>query len=82
VRRDPGLEAVLVGLPEEIGPLLEHRSTGLQADLGAAASQVVAMDEPPADALRRKRDSSMRVAMNLVHEGRPPPASAPATPAR
>ena len=28
------------------------------------------MDEPPADALRRKKDSSMRVAINLV-EGRP-----------
>jgi phosphate acyltransferase len=27
------------------------------------------MDEPPADALRRKRDSSMRVAINLVRDG-------------
>ena len=27
------------------------------------------MDEPPADALRRKKDSSMRVAINLVKEG-------------
>ena len=27
------------------------------------------MDEPPADALRRKKDSSMRVAINLVKSG-------------
>ena len=27
------------------------------------------MDEPPADALRRKKDSSMRVAINLVKDG-------------
>lgn len=33
------------------------------------ASQVVAMDEPAADALRKKKDSSMRVALNLVRDG-------------
>jgi glycerol-3-phosphate acyltransferase PlsX len=33
------------------------------------ATEVVAMHEPPADALRRKKDSSMRVAVNLVKDG-------------
>lgn len=33
------------------------------------ASEVVAMSEPPADSLRKKKDSSMRVAINLVKEG-------------
>lgn len=33
------------------------------------ASQRVEMDEPPAQALRFKKDSSMRVAINLVKEG-------------
>ena len=33
------------------------------------ASQVVEMSEPPADALRKKKDSSMRVAINLVKAG-------------
>ncbi len=33
------------------------------------ASQQVAMDEPPSRALRYKRDSSMRVAINQVKEG-------------
>ncbi len=34
-----------------------------------AASQVVLMDDPPALALRKKTDSSMRVALNLVKTG-------------
>ena len=33
------------------------------------ASQVVAMDEKPQEALRRKKDSSMRVAIDLVKAG-------------
>ncbi len=33
------------------------------------ASEVVEMHEPPADALRKKKDSSMRVAINLVKGG-------------
>ena len=33
------------------------------------ASEVVAMDEAPSQALRKKKDSSMRVAINLVKEG-------------
>jgi glycerol-3-phosphate acyltransferase PlsX len=33
------------------------------------ASEVVRMDEPPAQALRYKKDSSMRVAVNLVKNG-------------
>lgn len=34
------------------------------------ASEVVSMSEPPADSLRKKKDSSMRVAINLVKSGR------------
>ena len=34
------------------------------------ASEVVGMDESPASALRGKKDSSMRVAINLVKEGK------------
>ena len=33
------------------------------------ATQVVGMDENPAHALRKKKDSSMRVAINLVRDG-------------
>jgi glycerol-3-phosphate acyltransferase PlsX len=34
------------------------------------ASEVVDMSEPPAEALRKKKDSSMRVAINLVKDGK------------
>ena len=33
------------------------------------ASEVVEMSDPPADAVRKKKDSSMRVAINVVKEG-------------
>ena len=33
------------------------------------ASEVVGMSEPPAESLRKKKDSSMRVAINLVKDG-------------
>ncbi|VAW63876.1 Phosphate:acyl-ACP acyltransferase PlsX (EC 2.3.1.n2) [hydrothermal vent metagenome] len=34
------------------------------------ASETIAMDESPSQALRKKKDSSMRVMINLVHEGK------------
>ena len=34
------------------------------------ASEVVQMSEPPVEVLRKKKDSSMRVAINLVKEGK------------
>ena len=71
LRRNPELEAILVGPEEQLEPLLARRSAGLRGRVAIQpATQVVAMDEPPADALRRKRDSSMRVAINLVREER------------
>ncbi len=71
LRRETALHAVLVGLPEAITPLVEHRSTSLRARVSIQpATEIVGMDEPPAEALRRKRDSSMRVAINLVKDGR------------
>ena len=64
------LELVLVGQPEAIDPHLSRRP-GRVRDLVRvlAAREVVGMDEPPAEALRRKRDSSLRVAIDLVKAG-------------
>ena len=68
--RQSDVEIVLVGIPEAI-----ERELGAQ---GAAAgprlrlqpaSEVVAMDEPVAQAMRSKKDSSMRVAIDLVKAG-------------
>src|SRR5262245_25938774 len=67
--REFGLASVLVGDKASI----EREIARLAAqDLPVSvrhASQVVGMGESPAQALRRKRDSSLRVAAELVKEG-------------
>jgi glycerol-3-phosphate acyltransferase PlsX len=67
--RQPDVAIVLVGKADE----LERELATLGAKTGErlrvqAASEVVAMDEPLATALRVKKDSSMRVAVDLVKE--------------
>jgi phosphate acyltransferase len=68
--RWPDVALVLVGMAD----VLERELAARRAAPGdrlrlQPASQVVAMDEPPAQALRYKKDSSMRVAINLVKGG-------------
>ncbi len=61
----------LVGQPAVIED--ELRRAGVKPDERlqiVPATEVVRMDEPPAQALRSKRDSSMRVALTLLREGR------------
>src|SRR5579872_1100910 len=71
LQADEGLQAVLVGRPSDIEPHLTGLAERLRPRVSiAAASQVVAMDEAPRSAVRRGRDSSMRIAVNLVKEGR------------
>lgn len=68
--RLPNVDIVLVGIREALERELEARGVKPGARLRVhAASQVVAMDEPPAQAMRYKKDSSMRVAVNLVKSG-------------
>lgn len=65
------LAIILVGDSAAIGKELSELKVSLSDRLQIQhASQAVAMDEPPVQALRTKRDSSMRVALNLVHQGR------------
>lgn len=61
------LELVLVGQQEVIEPLINGQQHPRLSVVDAR--EVVAMDEPPADALRKKKNSSMRVAINLVKDG-------------
>ncbi len=69
--RDPDVSIILVGLPDRIEAVLRRRRAVLSSRLQIhAATEVVAMDEAPAHALKRKKDSSMRVAIELVSEGR------------
>ena len=66
----PDARAILVGLPEPLAQALARaRSPAKDRVRVHACTEVIAMDEPPADALRKKKDSSMRVAINLVRDG-------------
>jgi glycerol-3-phosphate acyltransferase PlsX len=70
LEKTPDARVILVGLEEPVRRALAKVPAALASRIDVrAASEVVAMDEPPADALRRKKDSSMRVAINLVKEG-------------
>jgi phosphate acyltransferase len=64
----PDLRLIVVGRGEVVLPLL-----GVALDSGRCrfveATEIVGMDERPQDALRRKKNSSMRVAINLVEQG-------------
>ena len=68
--RSADVDVVLVGLREALEPELAARGARTGARLRVHhASEVVGMDEPPAQAMRYKKDSSMRVAVNLVKSG-------------
>jgi glycerol-3-phosphate acyltransferase PlsX len=76
--QDPKLEIILVGRRESVEPLLaRHAKTEGRRSSSAGkkrlrvvhASEVIEMDEPGAQAVRRKKDSSMVVCAELVREG-------------
>lgn len=70
VRSHPGSHLLLVGKAPEIDAALASAGDVRSQFEVVHAEEVVGMDEPPAQALRGKRNSSMRVAINLVKEGR------------
>lgn len=68
---DPALHLLLVGTSEVIDSALSSAPAALRARLEAVpASEIITMEDSPREAIRRKKDSSMRRAMDLVHEGR------------
>jgi glycerol-3-phosphate acyltransferase PlsX len=68
--RDSEVNIVLVGLPDVIEAELRAHGGSIGPRLRIHhASEVVTMDDQPALALRNKKDSSMRVAVNLVKSG-------------
>lgn len=67
VKKDPDVSLMLVGIEEDIKKQLagqEHPQISIQH-----ASQIVEMGELPSKALRGKKDSSMRVAINQIKAG-------------
>jgi len=70
LKRDPEVNIVLVGLQDVLEKELKARGAATGPRLRIHhASEVVTMDDPLSSALRTKKDSSMRVAINLVKTG-------------
>jgi glycerol-3-phosphate acyltransferase PlsX len=65
---EPDLRLIIVGRGDVVRPLLGAALDDARCRFVEAA-EVVTMDERPQDALRRKKNSSMRVAINLVEQG-------------
>lgn len=63
-----GVHVILVGKESLISPLVkEAGGMGLPIEI-RNATQIISMDEAPAAAIRRKKDSSVRVAAELVRD--------------
>jgi glycerol-3-phosphate acyltransferase PlsX len=70
LKKNPQLKLILVGDEAVLQPLLSQALLEFAGRLTIQhASQCVAMDESPSKALKNKKDSSMRVAINLVRDG-------------
>jgi glycerol-3-phosphate acyltransferase PlsX len=71
VRNNPNLNLLLVGAEDKISAALKKYGVLNREQFSIInATEIVNMDEMPSLALRNKKDSSMRVAINLVKEGR------------
>jgi glycerol-3-phosphate acyltransferase PlsX len=70
VDHESDAEVILVGRQEDVAAALQKSGRKVGGRISVKhASEVVAMDDPVSTALRRKRDSSMRVAIELVRDG-------------
>tara|TARA_B100000959_G_scaffold34603_1_gene32909 strand:+ start:1377 stop:2396 length:1020 start_codon:yes stop_codon:yes gene_type:complete len=64
------LNLILVGKEEMLREeLKKHNSLGHERISISHASEIVGMDEPPSQVLRSKKESSMRIAIELVRDG-------------
>ena len=70
LKEDSNIKVILVGLSESIDAQLRlHKASNHPRIRIQHASEVVLMDESPQSAMKNKKDSSMRVAINLVKSG-------------
>jgi glycerol-3-phosphate acyltransferase PlsX len=67
--RELPAEILLVGNPEKIGRELQKYKEKGKLPI-VPASEVIEMDEPPAQAVKNKKDASINVAVSLVKEGK------------
>ena len=71
VNREPQAELILVGLEDVLhAELKKHKADNHPRLSVQHASELVEMDDPIEVALRRKKDSSMRVAIEMVKDGK------------
>src|SRR2546423_13708587 len=67
--REYGMGVYLIGREEAIrAKLAKHDTTGLDLPI-VHTDEVIEMDEHPASAVRRKKNASMTLALQLVHDG-------------
>ena len=67
----PYLSLLLIGLPDRIEPELEKLGNHFGDRIAiVVASQTIHMSEKPSQVLRKKKDSSMAIALNSVAEGK------------
>ena len=67
--REYGMGVQLVGREEAIrAELAKHDTSGLDLPI-VHTDEVIEMDEHPANAVRRKKNASMTLALQLVHDG-------------
>jgi len=70
LKEDSNIKVILVGLSEVIDAELRLHNVSNHPRIRIQhASEVVLMDESPQSAMKNKKDSSMRVAINLVKSG-------------
>lgn len=71
LKREPEAELILVGLQDVLhAELKKHKADGHPRLSVVHATEQITMDDPIEVALRRKKDSSMRVAIELVKDGK------------
>ncbi|HEU4851973.1 MAG TPA: phosphate acyltransferase PlsX [Telluria sp.] len=71
IEHHPDAELILVGREDEVrAELKKHKAEARDRLSVVNATEVVEMDDPLEVALRRKKDSSMRVAIELVKDGK------------
>jgi glycerol-3-phosphate acyltransferase PlsX len=71
IRKHRNLRIILVGNEAILRACVDKKNITLGNNIEIQhASEVVEMHDEPGMAIRKKKDSSMRVAINLVHEGK------------
>lgn len=70
VKSHPDTHVILVGKSDQIKRRLKRYPHDSERVSVINADEIISMDEGPAQALRTKKNSSMRIAINLIKDGR------------